>query len=167
MEIKYSEALVEDAKNIIEYLNKVASETNNLTFGENECDLNVVQEMQLIQEIHEDHNSVMILAKDCDKIVGIASLSGNKKNKLKHRANLGVSVLKEYWSRGIGSNLVAALIGYALESEIEIIELEVVTDNENAIALYEKFGFEIIGTYENFMKLNDCYLDVYLMNLYL
>ena len=32
---------------------------------------------------------------------------------------------------------------------------------------YQKFGFEIIGTYENYMKLNDRYLDVYLMNLYL
>lgn len=167
MEIEYSEALVTDAKNIIDYLNKVAGETDNLIFGANECDLNEVQEMQLIQEIHEDPNSVMILAKDEDKIVGIASLSGNKKARLKHRANFGVSVLKEYWSKGIGSSLTAALIGYALESDIEIIELEVVVSNVKAIALYEKFGFQIIGTYENFLKIDNQYLDAYLMNLYL
>lgn len=167
MEIEYSEASVNDAQNLIDYLNKVAGETNNLTFGENECTLNEVQEMQLLQEIHEDPNSVMIVAKDNDKIVGVASLTGNKKARVKHRANLGVSVLKEYWSNGIGNNLVAALIGYALESDIEIIDLEVVTENEKAIALYEKFGFETIGTYENFMKIDDQYLDAYLMNLYL
>lgn len=64
-----------------------------------------------------------------------------------------MSVLKEYWHQGIGSNLVSAVIGYGVEAEIEIIDLEVVTDNEIAIALYHKFGFEIIGTYENYMKL--------------
>lgn len=132
MNIEYCEAKSNDAKEIINYLNIVTGQTDNLNYGNNEINLNTIQEMEFIQEMHENDHSVMILAKDGDKIVGIATLKGHKQSRLKHRA-----------------------------------DLEVVTDNEIAIALYHKFGFEIIGTYENYMKLNDRYLDVYLMNLYL
>ena len=161
MEIDYYEATSLDAKDIIEYLNVIASQTNNLTFGKNEL------EMQLINEIHNSINSVMILAKDGNKIVGMVSLSGESKARIKHRSNLGISVLKEYWHQGIGSSLLAAAIGYAIENDIEIIELEVITTNENAIKLYEKFGFETIGIYENYFKIDDEYYDAQLMNLYL
>lgn len=167
MEIEYFEAVRDDAKKIINYLNIVAGESNNLTFGINECDLNEVQEMQLINEIHQDPNSLMIVAKDGSEIVGLGSLIGNKKRRLSHRAGIGVSVLKSYWHHGIGSNLMAILIGYAIEAGVEIIDLEVVTSNENAIALYQKYGFEIIATYENFMKVDNNYIDAYIMNLYL
>lgn len=167
MKIIYEEAKPSDAKRVIEYLNIVASQSDNLTFGPNELMINEVQEMELIKEINNDPNSLMILAKDGEKIVGIASLSGNRKLRLRHRAEIGVSVLKDYWSQGIGSNLMSILIGYAIEAGIEIIDLEVVIENTNAIALYEKFGFEIIGTYKHFMKINDRYLDAHIMNLYL
>ena len=164
MEIEYLEAVPSDALKIINYLNVVAGQSDNLTFGLNECILN---EVQVIKEIHEDPNSVMIVAKDGDEIVGIATLSGNQKTRLSHRAQMGVSVLKSYWHQGIGSKLVAIIIGYAAEASIEIFELDIVTSNVNAIALYQKYGFEVIGTYENFMKIDDHYVDAYLMNLYL
>lgn len=167
MKIEYSEVLPGDAKKVIEYLNTVANQTTNLTFGSDDCKLNEIQEMELIQEINNDFNSIMIAAKDMDQIVGMVSLKGNSKKRLKHHANLGISVLKDYWNLGIGTNLMAAAIGYAVEIGLEIIDLEVVTNNEAAIALYEKFGFEVIGKYNNFLKIDDNYLDVYLMNLYL
>lgn len=167
MEIDYYEATSLDAKDIIEYLNIIASQTNNLTFSKDELKINELEEMQLINEIHNSSNSVMILAKDENKIVGMVSLSGESKAKTKHRSNLGVSVLKEYWHQGIGSSLLAGAIGYAIENDIEIIELEVVTTNENAIKLYEKFGFETIGIYENYFKIDNEYYDAKLMNLYL
>lgn len=167
MEIEYYEATKDDAKAYIEYLKKIGSETNNLTFSSNELKVNELEEMTFIDEIHQSKNSVMILAKDNDKIIGNVNLTGNTRSKVKHRSNLGISVLKEYWGQGIGSNLLAAAIGYALENEIEIIELEVLTTNKNAIALYEKFGFETIGIYPNYFKIDDQYVDARLMNLYL
>ncbi|WP_027089251.1 GNAT family N-acetyltransferase [Thomasclavelia saccharogumia] len=167
MKIEYCEVLPNDAKRVIEYLNIVADQTTNLTFESDDNKLNEIQEMELIQEINDDPNSIMIVAKDDDQIVGLVSLNGNSKKRLKHHASLGISVLKDYWNQGIGSNLLSATIGYAIEAGLEIIDLEVVTDNMAAIVLYKKFGFEIIGRYDNYMKIGDEYLNVYLMNLYL
>ena len=39
-------------------------------------------------------------------------------------------------------------------AKIEIISLEVRSDNKRAIALYKKFGFETVGTFCGFMKIN-------------
>ena len=49
----------------------------------------------------------------------------------------------------------------------EIIFLEVRSDNEQAIALYKKFGFEKIGEFKGFFKINGKNIDFHLMNLYL
>ena len=39
-------------------------------------------------------------------------------------------------------------------AKTETISLEVRSDNERAIALYKKFGFETVGTFHGFMKIN-------------
>ena len=60
------------------------------------------------------------------------------------------------------------IITFAKESAgAEVISLEVKSDNMRAIALYERFGFERLGTYKKFFKVGDRYFDAELMNLYL
>ena len=44
MEIEYLEAVPSDALKIINYLNVVAGQSDNLTFGLNECILNAVNQ---------------------------------------------------------------------------------------------------------------------------
>ena len=39
-------------------------------------------------------------------------------------------------------------------AKVEMISLEVRSDNERAIALYKKFGFETVGTFPEFMKIH-------------
>ena len=57
------------------------------------------------------------------------------------------------------------LISYAKENEIEIINLEVRSDNAAAIHLYEKFGFKKTGTIPAFFKIGGVYVDFDIMNL--
>lgn len=47
----------------------------------------------------------------------------------------------------------------------EIISLEVRSDNERAIALYKKFGFKKIGTFDGFMKINGMDVSCDIMRL--
>ena len=47
----------------------------------------------------------------------------------------------------------------------EIISLEVRADNIAAVSLYKKFGFEIIGTFNGFMKIDGQCVDCYIMRL--
>ena len=85
-----------------------------------------------------------------------------------HRVKLGVTVRKDFWNQGIGREIIDSLLQYAvMNKKIEIVELEVHSENHGAIGLYERFGFEQVGYYPNYFKYEDGYGDAILMNLYL
>ena len=67
------------------------------------------------------------------------------RDKLRHRAEFGVSVLRAYWGLGLGRALTEACIQCAKEAGYEQLELTVVAENERAIALYRKAGFVEFG----------------------
>ena len=67
------------------------------------------------------------------------------REKLRHRADFGISILREYWGQGIGAALTGACIDCAKEAGFRQLELEVVGDNETAVRLYKKYGFVEYG----------------------
>ncbi len=84
---------------------------------------------------------------------------------MSHRAELGITVIQNEWNKGIGSILMEKLIEYAKQAGIEILNLEVRSDNKNAIHLYEKYGFRHIGTSPAYFKINRNYYDFEIMYL--
>ena len=68
-----------------------------------------------------------------------------RKEKIRHRAEFGISVDKAYWGLGIGRALTKACIECAGRAGYVQLELEVVAENGIAIALYESVGFEEYG----------------------
>jgi putative acetyltransferase len=65
----------------------------------------------------------------------------------------------------VGSALLEAVIELADKwLNLTRLEMEVYTDNEAAIALYKKFGFEIEGTLRKFAFRDGEYVDAYAMS---
>lgn len=164
MEIIIREALAEDAEQIIAYTKIVGDETDNLTFGKSGLPVSLEQEEKFLKRVHDDKTSIHLVACKNGKIIGNGSLSGLPR-RMCHRAELGLTVRRNYWHQGIGSMLLTELIKYAKGSGIEIINLEVRSDNLNAIHLYEKFGFRRIGTLPAYFKINGHYVDFEIMYL--
>ena len=168
MEITINKALPEDAAELIEYLKKVGGETDNLTFGSEGLPVTVEDERSYIESLVNSKASVLLTAKKDGSIVGIAGFTGNTRERMKHRGELAISVMKAEWGQGIGSRLIKKVIEFAKnEAKAEIISLEVRSDNEGAIRLYKKYGFEKIGHFKGFFKINGEYVDFDLMNLHL
>lgn len=165
MEIIYRKAAPEDAVQLLDYLKIVGGESDNLTFGSSGIPLSVEQEKQILAGLERSPHSTMLLACDGGRIVGNACLQGTSNPRFCHRATLAISVRKEFWGRGIGSRLIEALIAYAKQSGLEILSLEVRSDNARAKALYRKFGFSCFGIYHRYFKFGKEYFDVDLMNL--
>jgi RimJ/RimL family protein N-acetyltransferase len=65
---------------------------------------------------------------------------------------------------GIGRQLFQPVIDYA-HGKVKIIQLAVVSTNETAIRLYEKFGFREYGRELNAVKINDQYYHDIWMSL--
>ncbi len=164
MNIKIEKAHPADAAALLEYLQRVGGETDNLTFGAEGLPISVEEEEKYIATMADSKDGVFLVAKEEGRIVGSASLS-RLPRRMSHRSDLGVTVIKDCWNRGIGSMLLGAVIDFAKENSVEFIELQVRSDNLAAIHLYEKFGFKKICTYPDFFKIDGRYFDVEYMSL--
>lgn len=167
MELTIREAMPDDAEALLEYMRIIGGETDNLSFGCEGLPLSAEQEREFIQSVSGSGRNVLFVAYDGAVLVGTAQLTCFSR-RFSHRSELAVSVRKTWWGEGVGSRLLEALIVFAKEkANVEVISLEVRSDNERAIALYRKFGFRKYGTYRKFFKIDGKYFDADCMNLYL
>lgn len=82
----------------------------------------------------------------------------------RHAMGLGIVVARTAQGQGVGSALMTALCDYADRwLGVLRIELTVYTDNEVALRLYRKFGFEIEGTFKGYALRDGEYVDALAM----
>lgn len=80
-----------------------------------------------------------------DRIAGQLAFSRYPKPEYRHGGSFGMSVHPQYWRKGIATALLRYLEEWAVAAAIEKLELAVWANNENAIALYEKNGYQHEG----------------------
>ena len=75
-----------------------------------------------------------------------------------------MAVFEEVQGIGLGSLLMDEILDHAVKFGYEQIELEVRADNEKALSLYKKKGFEECGQiYHGFKLKNGEYVDLLMM----
>ena len=157
-------AVEDDAKMLIEYLKVTNGETRFLIKEPEEITITVEQEKAFIQRQNEADGNIMLLGFLDGQFVGNCALNGYGRVRLRHRVSLGIALYQKYTGMGIGKAMMETAIRLAKEMGYEQLELEVVADNERAIALYKKMGFEICGTTPRAMKYKDgTYADEHTM----
>lgn len=155
---------VSDAENLINYINTVAGESDNLTFGIGEFDISLEAEEAFLKSYEDNDNGVMYLAFTQGEIIGCLSYQGGKRIRVRHVGEFGISILQKYWHQGVGKAMMEQLIQWAENSAYcEKINLKVREDNVNAIKLYEKMGFEKEGLLLKDMKINGEFVNCYFM----
>ncbi|HET9147951.1 MAG TPA: GNAT family N-acetyltransferase, partial [Acetobacteraceae bacterium] len=108
-------------------------------------------------------NDHMIVAEIGAAIVGAASLR-RQAGRRSHAATLGIMVAEARQRQGVGTAMLGALVDLADRwLDLKRLELTVFTDNEQAIALYRKFGFEIEGRLRGYAFRDGAYADAYTM----
>ena len=93
-------------------------------------------------------NVMRLVAVVEEKVVGGASLHRHERHRRGHAASLGMGVHDAYVGRGVGTAFMSAIVGVADNWwNLTRLELEVFADNDRAVALYERFGFEREGLF--------------------
>lgn len=157
-----------DAEQLLAYLNQVAGESENLTFGPGEFGLSVQEERAFLLQMAESPTSLYLIAEIAGEIVGTLTFSTGKRPRLQHAGEFGISILRSYWNLGVGSRMLEYLIDWARQTDaIRKINLRVRVDNLPAIHLYEKYGFVQEGRVTREFYLREQFVDVYMMGLQL
>jgi len=157
-------AEINDASELLYVVPKLDTETDFMMRIEGEFNLSLEDEINFIQIKLTSENELFIVAEVDGKIVGTLGARGNDMFRTSHICSFGIGVLKEYWRKGVGSSLLTTMLKWAEEKNIKRIELKVVSENDSALRLYRRFGFEIEGTMnkDHFIG-NNKYLDSYIM----
>ena len=161
--IVFREAEIDDAEEMIAYLNIVGRESDNLMHGPDGFKVPIEAVRRRIQASHDADNSIIMIALEGKKIIARAELDGCPGARLHHNARFSISVRKDYWNLKIGTMLMTKIIERARKMDLRNIMLEVIADNKAAIALYHKMGFSDVGIYKNYWFANNVYSDAIVM----
>ncbi|MBQ7714986.1 MAG: GNAT family N-acetyltransferase [Clostridia bacterium] len=135
-----------DAEAVYDLFNLTHEQTDYLLSYPDENSLSVEGEAEFLKEKTESENEIEILAETDGKCVGFAGINAvGKKFKVRHRAEFGISVDRDFWGLGIGRALMNACIECARAAGYSQIELDAVAENERAVKLYESAGFVEYG----------------------
>ena len=116
---------------------------------------------QLTKSGEGDH---LLVAEIEGEVVGVIGLHTSSRPRVNHKAEVGMMVRDDWKGKGVGAALMQAVIELADKwLNLTRIELSVFTDNESAIALYRKFGFEIEGTLRKYAFRDGEFVDAFAM----
>ena len=115
----------------------------------------------LHKSVEGDH--ILVTAID-GEVVGVITLHTSSRPRVNHRAEIGMMVRDDWQGKNVGTAMMQAVTDLVDRwLNLTRIELTVFTDNEAAIALYRKFGFEIEGTLRKYAFRDGEFMDAYAM----
>jgi putative acetyltransferase len=85
-----------------------------------------------------ENNYAHYVAEVEGKIVGWADMTPRQKGSVRHIGKLGMGVATDYRGQGIGKELLENVIKHSWKIGLTRLELEVISSNHAAIALYEQ-----------------------------
>lgn len=120
-------------------------------------------------EKHNIKNHPLIVAEDCGKLLGYASLSSYREKEAYYSTvELSIYVHPEHRCKGVGSALMARIIAMAEEdSTVHTVVSVITSGNAASEKLHNKFGFTYSGTikqvgmkFGNYLDISNYYLIV-------
>ena len=164
-ELLIREAEVEDATELVTFLNRVSLETD-FTSLDRDGILMTDTEMELFldKQAHSE-NQITLLALLNDEIAGLVNITADQRKRVRHIGDLFIVIGKKYWNNGLGSLLLEEVVEWAQASGIlRRLQLTVQTRNQAAVHLYQKQGFVIEGRQERGAYIEEGgFIDVYQM----
>ncbi len=107
---------------------------------------------QQIAYLLNDYNSISLVAKENEKIVGfiIGRIHVERKSLIGHILTIDIS--PAHRRKGIAVKLLQEIERIFKEKGVKVCHLEVREDNVAALSLYQKSGYKKIGRLENYYE---------------
>ena len=158
--ITIRQAEIRDAEKLLDCIRMYIAQSPYIPKLEREITLTVEQEKQWIQSFLTHQNSLLLIAEYNGEIIGNIDVTGNQRITMQHTAVIGMGMLNQWRNSGLGSALMQVAIKWAKENPIlELLWLQVYTENTSGVSLYQKMGFEKCGVIKNFFKQDNTYFD--------
>lgn len=158
-----------DAEQLAQIRQQIDRETTFLDREPGEGMLTPSDFKQLIRTDSEESNRLFLLAEtENGTIIAFSRCEGSNLQRLKHKVEFGICVLKDYWGFKIGPKLLETSIKWASANKLTKMTLSVIETNEKAINIYKRYNFEIEGILKKDKRLeNGEYYSTIIMSRFL
>lgn len=113
---------------------------------------------------HPSSGSYVLVACVDETPIGNIGLMQEANPRRRHSGHLGMGVHDDYVGRGVGQLMMAAVLDIADNwLNLARVELTVYTDNDRAISLYRRTGFEEEGLLKKYAFRDGSYVDALTM----
>jgi len=164
--VSIRECLASESASLLTLIRQYLQTSPFLLLQAYEFQMDEQTEYSWIQDINNKKNSLLLVATYDGKFIANLDLTGGARERIQHTAVLGMGILDEWRNMGLGSILLQTAIQWAKKNPIlEKLWLQVYAENEAAIHLYAKMGFEIEGVQKKFIKRTNGTSDNLLMGL--
>lgn len=160
IDVQVREAERSDSRAMLALLQELQGETDYLCI---DTEITLEEQRELIIKYKEHPRSIMLVIEIDGQLVGTANVNVESHEELKHNAEIGMAILRDFWGHDIGSFVLEELIHYCETIDIHSISFEVRSDNMRALHLYRKYGFETIGVLKDYVEINFRYYDCDIM----
>ncbi len=165
-EITIRSVAISDAEKLLNTMKEYISNSDYIPKLVDEITITVLQERVWISNFIEQQNSLLIVAEYENEIIGNLDITGNSRIMMQHTGVIGMGMQAEWRNSGLGTELMKAAIAWAKKNPIlELLWLQVFTENVLGLSLYRKMNFTENGIIQNYFKHNGKYYDNLTMSL--
>tara|TARA_B100000683_G_scaffold270683_2_gene310082 strand:+ start:190 stop:711 length:522 start_codon:yes stop_codon:yes gene_type:complete len=160
---------VEDVVQSLALFRSVVEEEQFFMISAEECNRTIAAQEAYIRHHVLERNSCIIVALNEDQLVGQISIRSGSFLRTKHVGTIEMFVAQDFRGCGVGSQLLKFALHWCKQrSSLRKVDLSVFADNEGAVALYRKFGFEEEGRVKGaFCEVDNHLRDNILMGLWI
>lgn len=150
----------EYCKNELSYYNELKADPSFGigTFGKRVTRKTASADFRKLFEGIKRGRTLVLVGESEGHLIGAAYAFGHAWFEAPHVVEIGVSVVKEYRGKGIGTALVKALIKKC-RAKYEIATASLFSSNVASKRMFSKMGFKVWGRGPNFVKRGKIYLD--------
>ncbi|MFF2855731.1 GNAT family N-acetyltransferase [Peribacillus sp. NPDC058002] len=131
-----------DAEAVLDVQNSVISEGEYFIAVSEEFNKTPEQQRDWIRTLLENERETIIVAEKNGEVIGWIVFQSENRKRMSHKGSFGMMIRKNYRGKGIGKELLKALLEWAEANPfIEKVSLGVFSTNQRAISLYKKMGF--------------------------
>jgi RimJ/RimL family protein N-acetyltransferase len=117
-----------------------------------------------LKQLIQTKTCLFLIAIHDQEVIGTLSLTRHSKKETRHCCEFGMSVLSDFRNCGTGTKLIHKMMTWSKRNGIKKVNLQVWSNNTNAIRLYNRLGFLIEGIQKNQILHKANYYDLILMS---
>ncbi|WP_251518852.1 MULTISPECIES: GNAT family N-acetyltransferase [Staphylococcus] len=158
------EISIKDIDDFVNLLTTIYDESDYLMYSPGEYSPSTTDAINNLEHFITSPTNAIFVAESNQELVGFATVTTKKLERVKHEAHFSMGVIKRHQSQGLGQSLINSVEAWCVNHEIHRIEVIIVPENASALDLFKSSNYQIEGELRDKLYINGQYYNQYVLS---